>query len=207
MSLSSWLRDYLYIPLGGNHGGPAAHARNVLITMLLGGLWHGASWTFVAWGGLHGVGLIVCHAWQRLSRGKGRRCRRAIPCSGIFFTFAFVAFAWIFFRSASFEIAGVVLQRFATPALPTLLSWQIALLFLALLLAAHVAFYRLNLEAAVARIKNDFVYAAALGGGGRCDLAVHQCQRSAVHILSVLAHMQARGRIGYSRVFAYTDKA
>ncbi len=63
MTLSRFLRDYLYIPLGGNRGTATRQAVNVVATMLLGGLWHGASWTFVAWGGLHGVALAVNHLW------------------------------------------------------------------------------------------------------------------------------------------------
>ena len=68
MTLSRFLRDYLYIPLGGNRGGEAKRYRNLLLTMLLGGLWHGAGWNFVIWGLWHGVGLIACHAWQKLGR-------------------------------------------------------------------------------------------------------------------------------------------
>ena len=64
MTLSRFLRDYLYIPLGGNRCGPVRQAVNVVATMLLGGLWHGANWTFVAWGGLHGVALAVNHVWS-----------------------------------------------------------------------------------------------------------------------------------------------
>ena len=64
MTLSRFLRDYLYIPLGGNRCGPLRQAVNVVATMLLGGLWHGANWTFVAWGGLHGAALAVNHVWQ-----------------------------------------------------------------------------------------------------------------------------------------------
>ena len=69
ISLSSWLRDYLYISLGGNRGSMLFTYRNILFTMLLGGLWHGASWVFVLWGGLHGVALMVHRQWARLSEG------------------------------------------------------------------------------------------------------------------------------------------
>ena len=67
MTLSSWLRDYLYIPLGGNHGSRRMMYRNIMITMVLGGLWHGAAWTFVAWGALHGMGQCVGH-YRRAKR-------------------------------------------------------------------------------------------------------------------------------------------
>ena len=72
ISLSSWLRDYLYISLGGSRGGPWKTYRNLTLTMLLGGLWHGAGWTFVAWGALHGVGLAATRAFQRAQRYFGR---------------------------------------------------------------------------------------------------------------------------------------
>src|SRR6185437_16914963 len=72
ISLSTWLRDYLYIPLGGNRGSSWATYRNLMITMVLGGLWHGASWTFVFWGFLHGLGLGVTRAWER-RRGRAAR--------------------------------------------------------------------------------------------------------------------------------------
>src|SRR5207245_11516972 len=69
ISLSSWLRDYLYIPLAGNRGSRGFAYRNVMITMLLGGLWHGAAWTFVIWGALHGTALLVHREWMRLTEG------------------------------------------------------------------------------------------------------------------------------------------
>ncbi|MFD0638008.1 MBOAT family O-acyltransferase [Catenulispora yoronensis] len=68
MTLSRWLRDYLYIPLGGNRGGSLKTYRNLMLTMLLGGLWHGAAWTFVLWGGIHGVGLAIERAWPTVAR-------------------------------------------------------------------------------------------------------------------------------------------
>lgn len=95
MSLSFWLRDYLYIPLGGNQGSRLKTARNVLITMFLGGLWHGAAWTFVVWGLYHGV-LLAVYALLR-ARGWVPRSR---PLA-ILATFVSVAIGWVFFRSAS----------------------------------------------------------------------------------------------------------
>lgn len=99
MTLSRFLRDYLYIPLGGNRCGPMRQAVNVIITMLLGGLWHGANWTFVAWGGLHGAALAVNHVWQ----GLGLRLPRVI---GWALTLLFVMTGWVLFRSADFTTAG-----------------------------------------------------------------------------------------------------
>src|SRR5581483_6939265 len=88
ISLSTWLRDYLYIPLGGNRDGTMRTYRNLMITMLLGGLWHGANWTFVLWGGLHGAGLSLERAFTR--KGLGRIA-----------TMLTVAVAWVFFRATS----------------------------------------------------------------------------------------------------------
>jgi D-alanyl-lipoteichoic acid acyltransferase DltB (MBOAT superfamily) len=114
MTLSRWLRDYLYIPLGGNRGSAWRGARNIMITMLLGGLWHGASWTFVIWGGMHGAGQVVGH-WRR-----SRRVARGLPAvaSGTgrlwwqrFWTFQFVSLGWIFFNASSLSNALAVIGR------------------------------------------------------------------------------------------------
>jgi len=117
ISLSSWLRDYLYIPLGGNRGGRLATYRNLLITMLLGGLWHGAAWTFVAWGALHGSYLVVEHAVRaRRSGGEkaAERPRAETPVladlAHVALTFVLVVVAWVFFRAASMHDAFVVLR-------------------------------------------------------------------------------------------------
>ncbi len=115
ISLSSWLRDYLYIPLGGNRHGAARTYANLIATMLLGGLWHGAGWTFVAWGGLHGGGLAVTRVFQRLRRRAGwtrppSRIGRVV--AGLL-TFHFVALCWVFFRAPDFGAAWAVLERIA----------------------------------------------------------------------------------------------
>ena len=109
MTLSRWLRDYLYIPLGGNRKGALVTYRNLMITMLLGGLWHGAAWTFVAWGAIHGIGLCV-RACAALA--SDRRRRRA--WFGRILTFQIVCFAWIFFRADSFARAWQVIERLFT---------------------------------------------------------------------------------------------
>ena len=108
MTLSRWLRDYLYIPLGGNRKGGLLTYRNLLATMLLGGLWHGAAWTFVVWGGIHGLGLAIERALgiRPVSAG-GRWVGRIV-------TFHVVCFAWIFFRADSFGRAGQMLVRLVT---------------------------------------------------------------------------------------------
>ena len=81
MTLSRWLRDYLYIPLGGNRKGRVRTYVNLMITMLLGGLWHGAAWHFVVWGGLHGVCLVIDH-WKQALRARGVLARRPRACLG-----------------------------------------------------------------------------------------------------------------------------
>jgi alginate O-acetyltransferase complex protein AlgI len=162
MSLSFWLRDYLYIPLGGNRGGALFQARNVLITMLLGGLWHGASCTFVVWGGLHGIGLVVCRAWQGMRKRYRPGYKPHYSVTANLVTFVFVCIAWIFFRSPDFANAATVIGRFQVFTLPTLLTWQDALVLGAALLAAHVLFHQIDLAAALSRI-NDLVFACALG--------------------------------------------
>jgi D-alanyl-lipoteichoic acid acyltransferase DltB (MBOAT superfamily) len=78
ITLSSWLRDYLYIALGGSRGGPSATYRNLALTMLLGGLWHGANWTFIVWGALHGGGLAVTRVWQRMAAEEPDKFKRAL---------------------------------------------------------------------------------------------------------------------------------
>ena len=105
ISLSSFLHDYLYVPLGGNREGKAKTYRNLIITMLLGGLWHGASWSFVVWGGLHGIALAVHRAW----RGSQPRNRPEVPTTrdigAIIGTFMLVSFLWIFFRAGTINNA------------------------------------------------------------------------------------------------------
>jgi alginate O-acetyltransferase complex protein AlgI len=115
ISLSTWLRDYLYIPLGGNRKGNFRTYINLMLTMLLGGLWHGANWTFVVWGGIHGMGLAV----ERFLTGR----RESLPASNFFarwarriIVFHLVCAAWIFFRVSSFQDAW---QQFAALA-----TWQ-----------------------------------------------------------------------------------
>lgn len=102
ITLSSWLRDYLYIPLGGNRGGPVRTYVNLTLTMLLGGLWHGAAWTFVVWGGLHGLYLMA----ERFFKNRIRL--KITPLNGIFLalgTYFFVNITWVFFRAKEFKTA------------------------------------------------------------------------------------------------------
>jgi D-alanyl-lipoteichoic acid acyltransferase DltB (MBOAT superfamily) len=115
ISLSTFLRDYLYIPLGGNRHGRFRRYANLFITMLLGGLWHGAGWTFVIWGGLHGVYLIVNHAFRALTRGftMPRAFKPVAHAASVFVTFVAVVFAWTVFRAESFDGAARMISGLA----------------------------------------------------------------------------------------------
>ncbi|HEV7354305.1 MAG TPA: MBOAT family protein [Brevundimonas sp.] len=111
ISLSSWLRDYLYVPLGGGRGGLWSSSRNVMITMLLGGLWHGAAWTFVAWGALHGAVQVIERVWRHFLEGKA-----SVPhWLGVILTFHVVCLGWILFRAESFPLAMEMLAGLARP--------------------------------------------------------------------------------------------
>lgn len=125
ISLSSWLRDYLYIPLGGNRKGLLRTYVHLFVTMLLGGLWHGAHIRFVIWGGMHGIGLAVLKIWQRLFRVPARRTRFRRFVS-VFFTFHLVTFLWIFFRAATWDTAISMIRqigtRFGTKAIPAVME-------------------------------------------------------------------------------------
>ena len=127
ISLSSWLRDYLYISLGGNRHGRFRQYLNLMITMLLGGLWHGASWNFVLWGGLHGLALVVHKLWrQLLGHGRdycSRGWRRAV---GVLLTFHFVCLCWVFFRQRhvdqAVDMLGRIVHDFHIELLPQFVS-------------------------------------------------------------------------------------
>src|SRR6266568_7401907 len=115
MTLSQFLRDYLYIPLGGNRHGPALRYVNLAITMLLGGLWHGAAWTFVVWGALHGTYLCINHAWNNFGPKIAPRFARAADIAGLILTFLAVVIAWVFFRAENMEWAIYVLAKMSDP--------------------------------------------------------------------------------------------
>src|SRR5712672_1324555 len=113
MTLSQFLRDYLYIPLGGNRHGAARRYANLMITMLLGGLWHGAAWTFVVWGALHGAYLCVNHAWSNYGPAVAPRFARVGDTAAFVLTFVSVVVAWVFFRADRISSATFVLSRMA----------------------------------------------------------------------------------------------
>ncbi|MBZ0106530.1 MAG: MBOAT family protein [Sulfuricella denitrificans] len=128
MTLSRFLRDYLYIPLGGNRHGKTRRYLNLMATMLLGGLWHGAGWTFVVWGGLHGLYLAVNHAWRNVCAAagldSGRRTWRG-QAPGVLLTFLAVVVAWVIFRATSLDAAWIILQGMAGEnGLVVPVSWQ-----------------------------------------------------------------------------------
>ena len=112
MSLSSWLRDYLYIPLGGNRKGKARQYVNLFLTMLIGGLWHGANFTFVVWGALHGAALAIDKLrltyWNNTFKFIPKRIQHWF---GVFITFHFVCFCWIFFKADSFNTAFEMIHQ------------------------------------------------------------------------------------------------
>jgi len=112
MTLSRWLRDYVYVPLGGGRGGPARTARNLLLTMLVAGLWHGAAWRFVLWGLYHGL-LLAGHRILFRDRSPARGVKRAL---GIATTFFLVSVGWILFRAPSLAAAGEMAARMLRPA-------------------------------------------------------------------------------------------
>jgi alginate O-acetyltransferase complex protein AlgI len=112
ISLSSWLRDYLFIPLGGSRGGRWRTCRNLLVTMVLGGLWHGANWTFVAWGSWHGL-LLVGH--RLLPRWSWRDARIFQPLAWLI-TLLLVCVGWVFFRAQTFAVAQTILRNLFWPS-------------------------------------------------------------------------------------------
>ncbi|HEV2678754.1 MAG TPA: MBOAT family O-acyltransferase [Aliidongia sp.] len=113
ISLSSWLRDYLYVPLGGNRGGRLFAYRNLMVTMVLGGLWHGASWNFVIWGTLHG-GALILHKEYARHRPAFLGQHAAYQAGAMLLTFWWVCLAWIFFRSANLPVALELARNFIT---------------------------------------------------------------------------------------------
>lgn len=111
ITLSRFLRDYIYIPLGGSRQGATRRYTNLMIVMLLGGLWHGAAWTFVLWGAMHGAFLIINHGWRRRTGTTNNTMMRWVYRS---LTFLMVVMAWVMFRSESFETAQTIYSGMAS---------------------------------------------------------------------------------------------
>ena len=129
ISLSSWLRDYLYIPLGGSRGSAWRTCLNLIITMLLGGLWHGAAWTFVIWGALQGVYLVAHRFWNSIHWSPILFLRRTASWKVLsrILLFHAVCLGWVFFRSPSFAVAFSMLHRLAAPGAVTLATIPVLL--------------------------------------------------------------------------------
>lgn len=155
ISLSTWLRDYLYIPLGGNRRGEVRTYFNLLATMVLGGLWHGAAWTFVAWGFLHGSALGITRWWQARKRERQKISKKElgrpgrIPFAHLFsvlLTFHLVCVAWVFFRADTFSRAQLIFSQLGVLSTHHQnLPWQV-LGILALGFASHAVPERLFLK-------------------------------------------------------------
>jgi len=162
VTLSFWLRDYLYIPLGGNRLGYARQIANLLVTMLLGGLWHGAAWTFVIWGGVHGIGLAGVHM---LRTGFGPRS--IVPkWLGRLLTFYFVAFAWVYFRAPDLSVAHRVLAGPFLAPWPDFATFAYQYVFELLLVILFILTHRFDRHGyarmAVARVNGGIVWAAVV---------------------------------------------
>ena len=157
ISLSTWLRDYLYIPLGGNRSGKLKTYRNLLITMLLGGLWHGAAWNFVIWGALHGIAL------HRFTTERLKIPAAIGKSLGMVATFYWVCLAWIFFRCTTLPVALEMAKAYVTFQSPgsEALNTQIILWFIPLIIA-HALARKIDLPEK-SRMIPDWAYAAGLG--------------------------------------------
>lgn len=145
ISLSVWLRDYLYIPLGGNRKGELRRYANLMVVMLLGGLWHGASWNFVAWGGLHGLALVVNKLYVACLGGR-RAASRLLSAAGWLITTTFVCVAWVFFRSTDFAVSVVIMKKMFLLGDTGGIAWYASSLFMIVpaLVAGHLLGIRLG---------------------------------------------------------------
>ncbi len=141
ITLSNFLRDYLYIPLGGNRQGEIRRNLNLTITMLLGGLWHGAGWQFIFWGGLHGTYLVINHQWNAVQKKYNCQIENWLSLKvAQIITFIAVVFAWVFFRAESMSAAFVIVKSmvglnglsFTAPTIESVLTKAIAAIFVLL---------------------------------------------------------------------------
>jgi alginate O-acetyltransferase complex protein AlgI len=151
ISLSSWFRDYVYIPLGGNKHGPFATYRNLFLTFFISGIWHGAAWTFFIWGTLHALGVMITRELER-SAFYRTQVPRLVKQLGVF---VFVSFAWIFFRAGSLSDALLVVNRIFSaawrdPQIPALMIALVALAWLYQFL--YESRFRTLLQTGVARV-------------------------------------------------------
>ena len=159
ISLSSWLRDYLYIPLGGSRAGSVRLYTNLMITMLLGGLWHGASWTFVMWGGLQGFYLIVHRVWKASSlRGvQPLRAARWWPWIARLLMFHAVCVGWVFFRSPTFGEEEEIFRRLSSGGVVTLATMPVVVALVLGLFGQYAPkVWRRGVEATMSRMPIGF---------------------------------------------------
>jgi alginate O-acetyltransferase complex protein AlgI len=150
ITLSTWLRDYLYIPLGGNRIGYRRQLLNIMVTMGLGGLWHGANWTFVFWGLLHGIGIAISHALRHFS--LDRFVQRVPRWMLVLVTFHFVLIAWIPFRAPNMATVWTVLSGPFTAPLGDIAAFLSAHLFQLLVLAVFFALHRWDSHRQIRRL-------------------------------------------------------
>lgn len=176
ISLSTWFRDYVYVPLGGNRHGAFMTYRNLLLTMVISGLWHGANWTFVIWGALHGVGTMITRRAERSDWYRERVPRFVKQL----LVFAFVCFAWIFFRAESLDDARLIVTKIGTS------SWSDSSFpMLALCLIAGIWMYQ-------------FAYESRLRG-----LLEHSAVRVATVVFIILYLLTVPGTGGGEDAFIY----
>jgi D-alanyl-lipoteichoic acid acyltransferase DltB (MBOAT superfamily) len=155
ISLSTWLRDYLYIPLGGSRRGKARTYLNLMITMFLGGLWHGASWTFVVWGGLQGFYMVGHRLWTGCPARAIQRLRANTAWAWVarLLMFHAVCFGWVFFRSSTISLAGMMLKRLGSRGAVTLAAWPaVAMMVLGLFGQYVPRLWRRGVEATMSRL-------------------------------------------------------
>ncbi|PZR73707.1 MAG: membrane-bound O-acyltransferase family protein [Chthoniobacterales bacterium] len=177
ISLSTFLRDYLYIPLGGNRGGPMRAALNLMIVMFIGGLWHGAAWTFVIWGLIHGVYLVLERVARALAGDAAWTENFAVKVLLGLITYTAVLVTWVFFRAADFTIAARLLTGMfgAHPTGDAILSTremlQIAIVTFFMLLA-HWSLRDIGMEAAVSRLPRWVV--TAVWAAMACAIILNQ---------------------------------
>jgi alginate O-acetyltransferase complex protein AlgI len=159
ISLSTWLRDYLYIPLGGNHKGIFTTLRNLMATMFLGGLWHGANWTFVIWGVLHGLFLVIEHIGRISCKALNIQMTMRSEFFMTLLTFIFVSYAWIFFRAESLADAIIIhnslfdFESYDMNSVLNLADSVLVLVCVSLLLLSHYLLRDKSLEQVAERVK------------------------------------------------------
>jgi len=169
ISLSSWFRDYVYIPLGGNQRGAFLTYRNLFIAFLISGIWHGAAWSFVIWGLLHALGILVTRELERSAFYRDR-VPKLLKQGGVF---AFVSLTWVFFRAGSLPDALLILRRIGTaawpdPQMPALMIALVAVVWLYQFL--FESRYRSLLQSGVVRVglaAAMLLYLCALSTGGK----------------------------------------